>query len=132
MVVQSVEKVLAQYREGEETHISSIEPAPQRKPVFRERESPTIDGAAMQHDRNTVSESRIKPDVSARTADTNQVTPWGAAPADPVAIIVFAPGAFANFQTASGARYLADEQGAIRVTDPGDAEDLLRAGCRRA
>jgi hypothetical protein len=48
----------------------------------------------------------------------------------PTAIVVVAP-PFAQYQARSGRRYAADERGEIATANADDAEDLLRAGCRR-
>jgi hypothetical protein len=137
-VVNAVTKVLAEFKEGDEAHITEVTPAPQHKPAFRKRPSEVVDvepsHIGLQHDCNTAAESGGKPGLSNGSVDRRSVDqlpePRSAPRVQPIAVVAFSR-PFSQFQVSSGRRFTAAEDGSITVTDEGDVEDLLRAGCRR-
>jgi hypothetical protein len=110
--------------------------------VFRKRPSEVVDAEAARQACNTASDAIEKTSVSNGSADNSAARtatkppktlplPWGAPRIEPISVIVYAK-LGANFRVGSGRRYSAAEDGSIAVSDPGDVEDLLRAGCQPA
>jgi hypothetical protein len=138
-VVNAVTKILAEFKEGDKAHITEVTPAPQHKPAFRKRPSEVVDvepsHIGLQHDCNTAAESGGKKaglsigSVDGRSAD-QLPDPRSAPRVQPIAVVVFSR-PFSQFQVSSGRRFTAAEDGSITVTNADDAQDLLRAGCRR-
>src|SRR6516162_9828755 len=137
-------------RVGGDARISEIVPPPQPLVVGRKRRAPVfheaVDGAGAEElgkgrRIRRPPQSKNGPGDAPGIGGRNEGPPTMAASVPSIweepaqlgrvpqtAIVVFAT-PFACYQTRSGRRFVADEDGSISTMDAGDLDDLLRAGC---